>query len=57
MRIENGGQPFLLVILFPCYAGSSKDASDLGKYANWVNRIYIRDDIRVCLFVFEEERA
>jgi len=57
MGIENGGQPFLLLVLFPCYTGGGKNASDLGKDANGVDGIDIRDDVRVCLFVFQEERA
>ena len=57
MGIEYSSQPFLLLIIFPWYTGGGKNTSNLGKYADGVNRIDIRDDVRVCLFVFEEERA
>ena len=57
MGIENSSQPFLLLVPSPCYTGGGKNTSDLSKNTDGVNRIDIRDDVRVCLFVFEEERA
>ena len=55
--VQDRRQAFLLLILFPGPADRSKHTGDLRKYTDGMNRINVRDDVRVCLFVFEEERA
>ena len=55
--IKNSRQPFFLFIFFPGPTDCGKNTGDLRKNADWVNGVYIGDDVRVCLFVFEEERA
>ena len=55
--VLGGRQAFLLLTLLPGPAGRRKHNGKLRKYTDGVNQINVRDDVRVCLFVFEEERA
>jgi hypothetical protein len=57
VRVQNRRQAFLLLVFSSRYASRSKHTGNLRKYTDGVNRINVRDDVRVCLFVFEEECA
>ena len=56
-EVKNSCQAFLFLILSPRPAGGGEHTSDLGKYTDGVNGANVSDDVRVCLFVFQEEGA
>ncbi len=55
--VKNSCQPFLFLVLFPRTTGGGKHTSNLGKDTDGMNGVDVSDDVRVCLFVFQEEGA
>jgi len=51
MGIQNGGQAFLFIILPSSHSG--KDAGNLSKDADFMNRVDIGDNVAIRVFVFE----
>jgi hypothetical protein len=55
VRVQDSCQAFLFVVLLPSRSG--KDTGDLSKDANRMNRVYVCDDVAVCVLVLEKECA
>lgn len=58
MWVQYRRQAFLYLAIGPTIgtpSRSSKHARNLREYADRVHRIHVRDDVRICILVFEEE--